>query len=349
MVDWKSKEHFEYIDCLENIIPLLEGSLYHQQAVAYLFNYYSTMKNHLTSLEWAWVLKKHHKTAYEKIKTSVQGIIYEFMRNKWFEKQGLIYTLRIFERFVEELPSSPYIADFILDLTDKLHRIGLLQESIHLIENYIRREDVRLTLKKQQEVFFQLLDYYIKNEDEVKAKDLLSMISDRGEISKGDVEKKEVFKARIALLKDKTEEALAALQANHSLEGMKIKSSILWEKKNWSGVAAALEELVDKYGGQLNPEIRERYIVHLAAALVLNEEKYPAKNMGRQKTRLSIQNISQKYESVLSKYKALLHELTTEPHNSFQETLTRDVIKKEIDETNRLEKLFDELKAVPTN
>ena len=349
MVDWKKKDHIQYIDYLENIVPLLEGGAYQAQTIEYLFNYYNRLKNPLLSLEWAWAQKKHHKAAYARIKAEVQQIIYEMMRVHSLEKQGLINSLEILGRFLEELPSSSYVSDYILELTEKLHKIGLLEESIHLIETYIKREDVRLSLRKQQEMFFQLVDFYIKNEDLAKAKDLIQMIEQRGELSKGDTEKTEVLKARLALIKNQSDEALAALQANHSMEGLKIKSSLLWEQKNWSGAAETLEELVDKYGGKLDAERRDRYIVHLAAALVLNEGKYQSKDLGRQKTRVSIQSVAKKYENVLSKYKELFHLLTTEPNNSFQENLTHEMIKKELVEADQLEKMLDELKAVPTN
>lgn len=349
MVDLKKKDHTQFITHLENIIPLLEGSPYHDQAIEYIFNYYHGLKNHFVSLEWAWAQKKRHKIAYGRIKSDVQAIILEIMRNDTLEKQGAIYALYLLDRFIEELPSTAYVSDYILDLTGKLHKIGLMEESIHLIENYMKREDVKLTLKKQQEMFFQLLDFYIKSENESKANDLMKMIEQRGELSKGDADKKDVFKARIALIKNNTDEALAALQTNRSKDGLKIKASLLWDQKNWSGAAEALEELIDKYGDELGQERRDRYIVHLAAALVLNEEKYPSKDLGRQKTRVSIQAVTKKYENVLSKYKELFSHLTTEPNNSFQQSLTSDIIKKELEETNQLEKLYDELKAVPTN
>jgi hypothetical protein len=213
----------------------------------------------------------------------------------------------------------------------------------------MRREDVKLKPKKQQEVFFQLLDFYIKNENTIKAKEVIEMVEKSGELTKGDTEKTQVFKARLSLLNNKTDEALAFLQSNHSLEGLKIKSSLLWEQKNWSGASDALEELIDTHGNELDSERKERYIVHLAAALVLNEEKYRSKNAGRQKTRVTLQGILQKYDGVISKYKVLLDDLTTEPHNSLSDTLTRKVIIDEINETNKIENLFNQLKAVPTN
>lgn len=349
MVDWKKKDHKQYINHLENVVPLLEGNLYQAKAIEYLFNYYNTFKNPFVSLEWAWALKHHYKAAFLNIKADVQKVLQDIIRTDALEKQGLIYALHIFDRFIEELPSSSYITDYVLDLTEKLHKIGLLEESIHLIENYMKREDVKLSLRKQQEMFFQLLDFYIKNENEFKAKDLIQIIEQRGELSKGDTEKTEVFKARLALMKNRSEEALAALQTNHSIEGLKIKSYILWDQKNWSGTAEALEELIDKYGDKFDPERRDRYIVHLAAALVLNEQKYPTKDLGRQKTRVSIQAVTKKYQNVLSKYKELFINLTTEPNNSLQESLTPTIIKKELEETNQLEKMYNELKAVPTN
>lgn len=349
LVDWKKKDSLQYMEKLEIILPLIEGSSYHLDALDYLFNYHLSLNNYLYGLELAVTYKKSHPKAYSKIKPQIQTLMYELMRAKVLERSGLIFTLQLLTEFVDDLPSSSHIADTILDLTQKVHRVGLLEESIYLIERYIRREDVRLKPKKQQEVFFQLVDFYIQNEDEVKAKDLIEMVEKSGELNKGDVEKTQVFKARLSLLKNKSDEALAFLQLNHSLEGLKIKSSLLWDQKNWSGAADALEELIDVHGNQLDSERKERYIVHLAAALVLNEEKYRSKNVGRQKTRVTLQGILQKYEGVLSKYKVLLQDLTTEPHNSLPDTLGRQVIINEINETNKIENLFNQLKAVPTN
>ncbi len=349
LVDWKKRDHLQYIERLEMILPLIEGSSYHFEVLDYLFRYHISINNYLYGLELAVMYKKSHPKAYPKIKPQIQTLMYELMREKVLEKSGLIFTLQLLTEFVDDLPSSGHIADTILDLTQKVQRIGLLGEAIHLIERYIRREDVRLKLKKQQEVFFQLLDFYIKNEDMAKAKDLIEMIEKSGELTRGDIEKAQVFKARLSLLKNKPDEALAFLQLNHSLEGLKIKASLLWNQENWSGAADALEELIDTHGNQLDSERKERYIVHLAAALVLNEEKYRSKNVGRQKTRVTLQGILQKYEGVLSKYKVLLQDLTSEPHNSLSDTLTRQVITNEIDETNKIESLFNQLKAVPTN
>lgn len=349
LVDWKKKDSIQYMETLEMILPLIEGSSYHLDALDYLFNYHISINNYLYGLELAVIYKKSHPKAYPKIKPQIQTLMYELMRAKVLERSGLIFTLQLLTEFVDDLPSSSHIADTILELTQKVHRIGLLEESIHLIERYIRREDVRLKPKKQQEVFFRLLDFYIQNEDVVKAKDLIEMVEKNGELSKGDMEKTQVFKARLSLLKNKPDEALAFLQLNHSLEGLKIKSSLLWDQKNWSGAADALEELIDTHGNQLDRERKERYIVHLAAALVLNEEKYRSKNVGRQKTRVTLQGVLQKYDGVLSNYKVLLQDLTTEPHNSLSDTLTRQVIINEINETNKIESLFNQLKAVPTN
>ena len=349
LVDWKKRDHLEYIDKLEMILPLIEGSSYHFEVLDYLFKYHISINNYLYGLELAVIYKKTHPKTYPKIKPQIQTLMYELMRAKVLERSGLIFTLQLLTEFVDDLPSSSHIADTILDLTQKVRRIGLLEESIQLIERYIRREDVRLKPKKQQEVFFQLLDFYIQNESVVKAKDLIEMVEKSGELTEGDMEKTQVFKARLSLLKNKPDEALTFLQLNHSFEGLKIKSSLLWDQKNWSGAADALEDLIDTHGNQMDSERKERYIVHLAAALVLNEEKYRSKNVGRQKTRVTLQGILQKYEGVLSKYKVLLQSLTTEPHNSLSDTLRRQVITNEINETNKIENLFNQLKAVPTN
>ncbi|MDP3935637.1 MAG: hypothetical protein Q8Q56_01395, partial [Alphaproteobacteria bacterium] len=349
LVDWKKKDHLQYIEMLERVLPLIEGSSYHLEALDYLFRYQISINNYLYAIELGILYKKAHPKAYPKIKPQIQTLMYELTREKVFEKNGLIFTLQLLTEFAADLPSSGHVADTLLDLTQKVHRIGLLEESIHLIEKYIRREDIRLKPKKQQAIFFQLLDFYIKNEAEDKAKDLIEMIEKNGELTKGDLEKTQVFKARLALFKNKTDEALAYLQLNHSLEGLKIKSSLLWDQKNWSGAADALEELIDTHGNQLDSERKERYIVHLAAALVLNEEKYRSKNVGRQKTRLTLQGVLQKYEGVIPRYKVLLDDLTSEPHNSLSDTLTRQVITNELNETNKIENLFNQLKAVPTN
>lgn len=349
LVDWKKRDHLQYIEKLEMILPLIEGSSYHFKVLDYLFRYHKSANNYLYGLELAVMYKKFHPKAYFKIKPQIQTLMYELMREKALEKSGLIFTLQLLTEFVDDLPSSGHIADTILDLTQKVQLIGLLGESIQLIEMYIRREEVRLKPKKQQAVFFQLLDFYIKNEDMSKAKDLIEIVEKGGKLTKGEMEKIQVFKARLSLLKNKQDEALVFLQVNHSLEGLKIKSSLLWGQKNWSGAADALEELIDVHGNQLDSERKERYIVHLAAALVLNEEKYRSKNVGRQKTRVTLQGILQKYEGVLSKYKVLLQDLTTEPYNSLSDTLTRQVITNEINETNKIENLFNQLKAVPTN
>jgi len=81
----------------------------------------------------------------------------------------------------------------------------------------------------------------------------------------------------------------------------------------------------------------------------LNEEKYRSKNVGRQKTRVTLQGVLQKYEGVMSKYKVLLDDLTTEPYNSMLDELSRQVITNETNETDKIESLFNQLKAVPTN
>jgi hypothetical protein len=349
LIDWKKKDHLSYIETLEMVLPLISGSSYHLEALDYLFSYHIGVGNYLQALELGILYKKAHPQAYSKIKLKTQTLMYDLVREKAFENNGLIFKLQLLTEFVDDLPSSGHVADTILDLTQKLERIGLLEESIHLIERYIRRADVRLNLKKQQEVFFQLLDFYIKNESVAKAKDLIVMIEKSGELTKENMERAQVYKARLSLLRNKPDEALVFLQLNHSLEGLKIKSSLLWGRENWSGAADALEELIDTHGKQLDSERRERYIVHLAAALVLNEEKYRSKNVGRQKTRVTLQGVLQKYEGVMSKYKVLLDDLTTEPYNSMLDALSRQVIINETNETDKIESLFNQLKAVPTN
>lgn len=349
LVDLKKQSHIQYIENLEIVLPLIEGDLYHPTALLYLIDYYFTVKDYFKALDLIITLKKLYRGAYTEIRPKIQGVLYALIRDKQLEAKGPTYTLTVLNQFVDDIPSGSQMAHFILSLTEKLHRIGLLEESIQLIESYIKRPDVGLSPKKQMEFLFQLIDFYIKKEDEQKAKSLIEEIEKNGDLPKDALEKNQVFKARIALINNNNEEALTFLQTNHSLEGLKLKSALLWEQGNWSGVADVLEELIDTHGSQLDSERKERYIVHLAAALVLNEEKYRTKNIGRQKTRVTLQGALQKYEGVLSKYKILFQELTTEPHNSMTEALSRSVIINEINETNRLENLFNQLKAVPTN
>jgi hypothetical protein len=349
LVDRKKKDRLKYVEALETLLPLVEGSPYHLEVLDYLFNYHEDVNNWLYGLELGVLYKKAHPKAYQKIKPQIQTIIYELEQMRVFESKGLMFKLQVLTEFADDLPSSENVADAILDLTQKVEKIGLLGESIHLIERYVRREDVRLSPKKQQEIFFQLLDFYIKNSSTTKAKDLIEMLEKSGALAREEVGKVQVYKARLSLLKNKPDEALTYLQLTHSLEGLEIKSSLLWDQENWSGAADALEELINTHGNQLDSERKERYIIHLAAALVLNEEKYRSKTAGRQKTRVTLQGVLQKYEGVISKYKALLGNLTTEPHNSLSDSLTRKVITNEMDETNKIENLFNQLKAVPTN
>lgn len=349
LADWKQKDHYQYIEALEMLAPLIEGDPNYTKVLLYLIEYHFMIKNYLKALDFVLVLKKYYGGTYEKIRSKIQSVMCELVNGKVLEANGLIYTLQVLNQFAEDLPASSQMVSYILSLTQKMHRIGLLEESIQLIESFIKREDVRLSTKSQRKVFYQLVDFYIKNEDEEKAKSLMDMISADVELTKDDLEKVQVFKARLALVKGKSDEALTILHTSHSLDGLKLKTSLLWQQDNWLGAADALEELIDTHAEKLDTEPRERYIVHLAAALVLNEEKYRSKNIGRQKTRVTLQGVLQKYEGVLSKYKVLFQELTTEPHNSMTDTLSRSVITNEINETDRLESLFNQLKAVPTN
>jgi hypothetical protein len=349
VVDWKQKDHYQYIETLEMLVPLIEGDPYYTKVLQYLIEYNFLIKNHLKALDLALILKKDYRSAYEKIRPKIQSVIGELVNGKTLEQGGLIYTLQVLNQFAEDLPVNTYMVEYILNLTQKMHRIGLLEESIRLVENFFSREDARLRTKRQRKVFYQLADFYIKNEDTAKAKSLINMINTDVELTKDDLEKMQVLKARLALMDGKSEDALEFLHTSHSLDGLKLKTSLLWEKDNWSGAADALEELIDTHLEKLEGEPKERYIVHLAAALALNEEKHHSKNIGRQKTRITLQGVFQKYEGVLSKYKVLFQELITEPHNSMTDTLSRSLVINEINETDRLESLFNQLKAVPTN
>jgi hypothetical protein len=54
-------------------------------------------------------------------------------------------------------------------------------------------------------------------------------------------------------------------------------------------------------------------------------------------------------ETILKKYSTLLQELIIEPHNSLSDVLTKKVITDELKETDRLENLFNQVKAIPTH
>jgi len=279
----------------------------------------------------------------------VQNIIDGIVRTKLFEKIGLIQTLQIFNQLVDAIPASSHFIEYILELTRKVHLIGMLDESTRLLENYTQRPDVRLTPQKQLAVFLQLVDFYIKGGVEAKIEGLIAAIEKRPGLTSEELGAIQVAKARVALLQNKDEEVFKLLKDNHSLHGLKLKSAMLWAKEDWSGVVDCMWELIEKYADQLDDERKERYIVHLAAALVLNEQKQPSKNIARQATQLTLQTLAQKYENVLSRYKPLFDELIHTPHNSMNDVITKKVVVNELNETDRLEKLFNHAKAIPTH
>jgi len=57
LVDWKDKNHHQFIDTLESLVPLLVGSSTHQETVEYLAEYHVAMKNYLQVLDKALLLK----------------------------------------------------------------------------------------------------------------------------------------------------------------------------------------------------------------------------------------------------------------------------------------------------
>jgi hypothetical protein len=348
-VDWKKKGHEKFIETLRSLIPLLEGDLLHAKALEYLIDYDVLMKNYLIVLDNAAILKNYYPKIYQQIKPKIQGILYYIICEKGFEKIGLIYTLQILNQFTEAIPVSPYVTEFILDLTQKLHRIGMLKESIQLLEAYFQRSEVKLTTDKQHDMVLQLLDFYVKSGNQRKALEFIDKIEHKKELNKDDAEIVRLLKARVALLNNDKEKALYFLQSSHELEGLKIKAAIFWELKNWSGAVDSISEIIDTYADRLDEERKERYIVHLAAALVLNEEKYQSRKMARQKTRITLNEVTQKYEKILKKYSTLLQELIIEPHNSLSDVLTKKVITDELKETDRLENLFNQVKAIPTH
>lgn len=351
IVDWKAKGHEKFIDMLDSLIPLLEGSVTHVKAIEYLVEYYIVTKNCLEALNNAMLLQKNYPKSYEKVKLGIQHMLYHIICERGFEKIGLIYTLQILNQFVDAIPvpSNAHVAGFILDLTQKLHRIGLIKESIQLLENYLGKKDLKLKPDKREELLLQLLELYVKDGEEEKAARLIKVIEQRKDLSEADIQTVQVLKARLASLHNQPDKVLDLLQDNHLLSALKIKAAVLWEQENWSGAADVISEIIDKYNDQLDEERKERYIVHLAAALVLNESKYRSKGIARQKTKLTLQQVTREYEKILEKYKTLFQELTTEPHNSLQDILTRQVISDELQETDRMEKLFDQVKAIPTH
>jgi|GEM_PF-2341189 len=349
IVDWKSNGHQRFIDMLDSLLPLLEGSIAHVKAIEYLLDYHVTMKNYLEVLNKAALLQKKYPQSYQKIKPNIYHILYYIVCEKGFEKVGLVYTLQILNQFVDAVPTNAYATDFILELTEKLHRIGLIKESIRLLENYMGRKDLKLKPNKREELLLQLLELYVSDGDEEKANRLIKVIEQQKDLGEVKIQTVQVLKAKLAALHNQSDKVLGLLQDNHLLSSLKIKAAVLWEQQNWSGVADVISEIIDKHSDQLDEERKERYVVHLAAALVLNESKYRSKGMGRQKTKLTLQQAVRTYEKILEKYKTLFQELTTEPHNSLQDILTRKIISDELQETDRMEKLFDQVKAIPTH
>lgn len=349
LIDLKKQDHHQFVDTLESLLPLIEGNIMHLKVTDYLLNYYSDQKDYLAVLDKAIILQANYPRTYTHYKPKIQNIIERIVRNKLYEKIGAIQTVHIFNQFVDAIPPHVYMIDFILDLTRKVHLIGILTEATQLLENYIRRTDVRLTSQKQMSTFLQLLDFYIKSKDEVKAQQLISIIERRALLTKEDIEMVHQLKARLALSKGNSDEALQLLEATHSFEGLRLKSGLLWTQRRWPEAADTLVELLDKHPDQMDEERKERYIVHLAAALVLNEKHHASKRIGRGKTSIRLQEAMKKYAAVISKYSVLFQELTTLPYNSVSDVLTKQLIENELNETDRLEKLFDHVKAIPTH
>lgn len=349
VIEGSKKDAQPFIEMLESLVPLLEGSPTQLKVIEYLLNHYVKAKNYLEVLNKGAVLQKKYPRVYQRIKPSIQNILYSIISEKGFEKIGLIYTLQILNQFVDALPLNEYVTDFIIDLTKKLSRIGLTKETILLLESYIGRDDLKLKLDKQEELFFQLIDLYLQEGNEPRAERLISILESRNGLEEIEIQTVQLLKARLAMARNQTEKVLDFLQNNHLLPGLKMKVRVLWDQQNWSGAADGIAEIIERYSEQLEEERKERYIVHLAAALVLNESKYKSKSVGRQKTKLTLQQVTREYEKVLDKYKVLFQELITEPHNSLQENLRREVILEELQETDRMEKLFDQVKAIPTH
>lgn len=333
---------------LETLIPELKGSWVQQAAMQYLMNVYVHKKDYLKVLDQAMLLKTHHPEAYQKSRPVVENIVNGIIQQQLYHQLGLVQTLNLLNTFTDLIASSESSLDFLVEFTSSLSHIGLITESIQLLETFTKHSSLKVSPLKQFNVYEQLLSLYIKNQAAERATEMMEVLDTFAEKPENSEERLTLLKARLALLNQNTDMAIQHLQTIDNQEGLALLVDLLWEKRQWSKVVTHAEKLLNATR-TLDVEKQERYLIQMATAIVLNAKGngYPPEE--RKAITERLQALYKDYAFLLSKYKKLFQFFIDQPMDSYSEEMTLTLVENELKETERIDQLFQEVTHVETH
>lgn len=202
--------------------------------------------------------------------------IAEFMRNTFAElyEAGTIQSLppvmaiALFNDFRELAPAGTEGDDMIRRLADRLVSVDLLAQAAKLLSHQV---EFRLKGEAKARVGARLAVIHLLNRDPGQA--LASIADSHSDGTSPELEQERaLITARANAQLGAYDTALAALDSNKSEAADRVRADIMWQKRDWAGVAAIFARLAGEPPADRKTldDVRSRYVLSRAVALALN-------------------------------------------------------------------------------
>ena len=223
-------------------------------------NFYQALK----TLNLISSLSSKQKPIVEQRMIQIMEELYYYNNDNQFNP---IKALALFDDFGYLIDRSPYQTAIIIKLSDRLVAADLLERAYKLMDNYMSTHRNMLSHQEISAMGSRLALIDMFNNDAPSALQKLEE-TDFSDISETLKIQRQIIEAKIYVLLEMPQKALALLEDNYSKNAVLLKSEIYWNTQDWDNASDMLRLLVEKpQKDQPLSEEQIRYILDWLTAL----------------------------------------------------------------------------------